>query len=186
MQDLMKQWDVGDSIDLSILQCSLCDGKPDSHAHLFFKCKFSMQVWDLIMDLAGMQNVALKLDDIIEWLLLIAHKNSIKSIVARLVFAVATYFIWQERNNQIHGKETRRVNQIRDTIVKVVRMKLMTICFKKNLNVTLLLMLTNNGRVDGSGSNPGGGFENPGGGRETRGDGDRLEGPSGQLSFVDT
>ncbi|GKE03123.1 hypothetical protein Tco_1391106 [Tanacetum coccineum] len=38
-------------------------------------------------------------------------------------------------------------------------------------------MLTNNGWVDGSGLNLGGGFGNPRGGRETRGDGDGLEGP---------
>ncbi|GKC42731.1 hypothetical protein Tco_1060453 [Tanacetum coccineum] len=44
-------------------------------------------------------------------------------------------------------------------------------------------MLTNNGWVDGSGSNPGGGFGNPRGGRETRGGGDGLEGPCGQLSI---
>ncbi|GJS85274.1 hypothetical protein Tco_0751815 [Tanacetum coccineum] len=40
--------------------------------------------------------------------------------------------------------------------------------------------------VDGSGSNPGGGFGNMRGGRETRGGGDGLEGPGGQLSIVDT
>ncbi|GJX51823.1 hypothetical protein Tco_0278668 [Tanacetum coccineum] len=40
-------------------------------------------------------------------------------------------------------------------------------------------MLTNNGWVDGSGSNPGGGFRNPRGGRETCGGGDGLEGPVG-------
>nr|GEV10908.1 protein phosphatase 2C 70 [Tanacetum cinerariifolium] len=74
------------------------------------------RVWDsirprgmgLIKDLDGMQNVAPKLDDIIEWLLLIAHKNSIKSIVAWLAFAATTYFVWLERNNRIHGKEARR------------------------------------------------------------------------------
>nr|GEW51680.1 reverse transcriptase domain-containing protein [Tanacetum cinerariifolium] len=47
----------------------------------------------------------------------------------------------------------------------------------------LLLMLTNKGWVDGSGSNPGGRFGKPGGGRETRGGGDRLEAPDGQLSM---
>nr|GEY77200.1 hypothetical protein [Tanacetum cinerariifolium] len=48
----------------------------------------------------------------------------------------------------------------------------------------LLLMLTNNGLVDGNGSNLGGGFGKPGGGRETHGGGDRLEGPGGQLSMA--
>nr|GEU63321.1 hypothetical protein [Tanacetum cinerariifolium] len=47
----------------------------------------------------------------------------------------------------------------------------------------LLLMLTNHGWVDGSGSNPGGGFGKLGGSREIRGGGDRLEGPGGQLSM---
>ncbi|GJU18033.1 hypothetical protein Tco_1145999 [Tanacetum coccineum] len=44
-------------------------------------------------------------------------------------------------------------------------------------------MLTNNGWVDGSGSNSGGGFRNSGGGCETRDGGDGLEGPDGQLSI---
>ncbi|GKC53504.1 hypothetical protein Tco_1076249 [Tanacetum coccineum] len=37
-------------------------------------------------------------------------------------------------------------------------------------------MLTNNGWVDGNGSNVGGGFKKPGGGQVTRGGGDGLEG----------
>nr|GEX45376.1 hypothetical protein [Tanacetum cinerariifolium] len=49
----------------------------------------------------------------------------------------------------------------------------------------LMLMLLNNGWVDGSGSNSGGGFRNTGGGRETRGGGDGLEGLGGQLSIVE-
>ncbi|GKB86654.1 hypothetical protein Tco_0958926 [Tanacetum coccineum] len=53
--------------------------------------------------------------------------------------------------------------------------------------------VTKNGLVDGSGSNPGGGFGNPGsgfgnpgGGHETHGGGDGFEGPGGQLSIIDT
>ncbi|GJR21161.1 hypothetical protein Tco_0969688 [Tanacetum coccineum] len=44
-------------------------------------------------------------------------------------------------------------------------------------------MLTNNGWVDGNGSNPGGGFGKPGGGQETDGGGDRLEGLGGEKDF---
>nr|GEW07687.1 hypothetical protein [Tanacetum cinerariifolium] len=47
----------------------------------------------------------------------------------------------------------------------------------------LLLMLTNNGWVDGNGSNPSGRFRKPGGGQVTRGGEDGLEGPGGQLSM---
>ncbi|GKF00644.1 hypothetical protein Tco_0027567 [Tanacetum coccineum] len=45
-------------------------------------------------------------------------------------------------------------------------------------------MLTNNSWVDGSGSNPGGGFGKSGGGRETRSGGDGLEGPGGGATSV--
>ncbi|GJU85341.1 hypothetical protein Tco_0635634 [Tanacetum coccineum] len=46
-------------------------------------------------------------------------------------------------------------------------------------------MLTNNGWVDGSGSNPGGGFGKPGGGRG-RGFVEMIRwGPGGQVSFVE-
>lgn len=39
--DLMRQWNVGDSVDVSTLQCSLCKCQPDSHTLVFFDCKFS-------------------------------------------------------------------------------------------------------------------------------------------------
>ncbi|GKD79791.1 hypothetical protein Tco_1342412 [Tanacetum coccineum] len=45
-------------------------------------------------------------------------------------------------------------------------------------------MLTNNGWVDGRGSNLSGGFRKPGGDHETHGGGDGSEGPDGQLSIV--
>ncbi|GJY06658.1 hypothetical protein Tco_0373712 [Tanacetum coccineum] len=98
-------------------------------------------VWDLIKVLAGMQSVAPKLEDIVDCITLIAHKNSINSIVARLVLDASAYFIWQEHNNRLHGKEIRRLHQICDIIVEVVRMKLMTIRFKKLLNVTCVLQI---------------------------------------------
>ncbi|GKA81500.1 hypothetical protein Tco_0788192 [Tanacetum coccineum] len=46
-------------------------------------------VWDLIKVLAGMQSVAAKLEDIVALIMPIAHNNSIKSIVARLVLAAS-------------------------------------------------------------------------------------------------
>ncbi|GJR84410.1 hypothetical protein Tco_0155195 [Tanacetum coccineum] len=46
-------------------------------------------------------------------------------------------------------------------------------------------MLTNNGWVNDSGSNPGGRFEKLRDGRDTCGGGDGLGGPDSQLSIVD-
>lgn len=52
-----------------------------------------------------MQSVSPKWDDIIAWIQPFASRSSIKSVVARLVLAAFTYFIWQERNNRIRGKD---------------------------------------------------------------------------------
>ncbi|GKB96202.1 putative reverse transcriptase domain-containing protein [Tanacetum coccineum] len=54
-QDLLRQWDINRTNQ--IFQCSLCDGQPDSHEHLFFECVFSKQVWDSLKELAGLSNV---------------------------------------------------------------------------------------------------------------------------------
>ncbi|GJU57183.1 reverse transcriptase domain, reverse transcriptase zinc-binding domain protein [Tanacetum coccineum] len=43
-QDKLRQWDVGESVDLNLLRCPLCKAVPDSHEHLFFKCSFSSKV----------------------------------------------------------------------------------------------------------------------------------------------
>ncbi|GKE95401.1 reverse transcriptase domain, reverse transcriptase zinc-binding domain protein, partial [Tanacetum coccineum] len=36
-QDKLRQWDVGESVYLNLLQCPLCKDVPDSHEHLFFE-----------------------------------------------------------------------------------------------------------------------------------------------------
>nr|GEZ49489.1 hypothetical protein [Tanacetum cinerariifolium] len=135
---MMRQWDVGDLVDLSTLRCPLCNREPDSHSLLFFECGYSKQVWILIRELPGIQDLAPRMDNIVAMMEPIASQNSIKSIVARLVLAATTYFIWQEENNRIHGKEARRAAQLHVLITEMVRMKLMTIRFQKRANVALV------------------------------------------------
>ncbi|GKF39997.1 hypothetical protein Tco_0120058 [Tanacetum coccineum] len=45
----------------------------------------------------------------------------------------------------------------------------------------IVVNLTNSGWIDGSGTNPSGGFGKSRGGRETRGGGDGLKGPGGPI-----
>ena len=67
-------------------------------------------------------------------------KNSIESIVSRLVFAASTYFIWQERNNRIYSNESNLEEQVCGMILEVVRLKLTTIQFKKTPKVVRTLL----------------------------------------------
>ena len=81
-QDRMRQWHVGNEVDLALLRCPLCKGQQDSHEHLFFECPFSVQVWNLVMDVAGMRGISSKWSDIVAWLLPISKQNKVTTIVA--------------------------------------------------------------------------------------------------------
>ena len=134
-QDRMRQWHVVNEVDLALLRCPLCKGQQDSHEHLFFECLFSVQVWNLVMDMAGMRGISSKWSDIVAWLLPISRQNKVTTIVGRLLVAASSYFVWQERNNRIHGKCGRQPDEVAKSIVDTVRLKLATIRFKKNARV---------------------------------------------------
>ncbi|GKD97992.1 putative reverse transcriptase domain-containing protein [Tanacetum coccineum] len=138
-QDKMRPWDVGPDIDPSLMKCSLCDSLMDSHEHLFFECSFSSKVWLLIRHLAGMESVAPILEDIITWFLPIATKHSFNSIVGKLLFGAAAYYIWIERNNRLFKKSRRSPEEIRDLVVVTVRLKLVKLRFKNKPRVVHML-----------------------------------------------
>ncbi|GJT05595.1 putative RNA-directed DNA polymerase, eukaryota, reverse transcriptase zinc-binding domain protein [Tanacetum coccineum] len=137
-QDKVQQWDIGNN-DLNLLCCPLCKTQADSHAHLFFECSFSQQVWSLILHLAGIENVPPILHDIVMHLLPLSHKKTTRSIVGRLILAVAAYHVWIERNNQLFKNAKRTPEEIRDMIMVTVRLKLITLRFKNTLSVSRFL-----------------------------------------------
>ena len=134
-QDLLRQWDVSPSTNLNLIQCPLCDSQPDSHNHLFFDCSYSSQVWFGVVSRAGMDIASCSLDTIVSWLIPIAEKRSVLSIVAKLVLAASTYFIWQERNSRLFMHKKRSQDQLVDVIFTTVRLKLCTFKFKKTRRV---------------------------------------------------
>ena len=133
--DRMRQWHVGNDVYLATLRCSLCKTQPDSHEHLFFECPFSLQVWNLVMGEARMTGISPKWSDIVAWLLPISKQNKVATIVGRLILAASSYFVWQERNNRIHGNGTRNPDVVARVILDMVRLKLASIHFKKKVCV---------------------------------------------------
>ncbi|GKD41941.1 hypothetical protein Tco_1266586, partial [Tanacetum coccineum] len=71
--------------------------------------------------LAGMESVAPILEDIITWFLPIATKHSFNSIVGKLLFGAAAYYIWIERNNRLFKKSRRSPEEIRDLVVVTLK-----------------------------------------------------------------
>nr|XP_043638022.1 uncharacterized protein LOC122609026 [Erigeron canadensis] len=135
-QDIMAHWDVNRSLSLC---CSLCELQPDSHNRLFFECPFSSQVWNSVKSRAELNNVAPDWMSIVAAILPIASKSSVQSVVAKLVLAASTYFIWDERNARLFRQQKRTRDQLIGAIVETVRLKLLTCRFKRTRRVERFL-----------------------------------------------
>ncbi|GJU00644.1 retrovirus-related pol polyprotein from transposon TNT 1-94 [Tanacetum coccineum] len=88
------------------LLCSLCK-EPDSHNHLFFKCKFANMVWKKMNDKMKMSKQYNNLNDVVNELVACPFKNNIWKMLNRIVVASNVYHLWQERNKRIFQQESR-------------------------------------------------------------------------------
>ena len=61
--------------------------------------------------------------------------NKIWSVIQRLVFGAAIYFLWQERNFRCYQQKEREVEFLFDHIVETVRMKIRGFTLKHTLDV---------------------------------------------------
>ncbi|GJV83921.1 putative RNA-directed DNA polymerase, eukaryota, reverse transcriptase zinc-binding domain protein [Tanacetum coccineum] len=126
-QDQLRPWDATGVI---FVVCPLCETQPDSHDHLFFECVYSQQVWHGLKALAGLPNSSDAMDEVVSDILPFATRRTSKSIIAKLVVAATSYFIWQERNGRLFKNSKRTVNQVVECIMHTVRLKLLSCRFK--------------------------------------------------------
>ncbi|GKE33425.1 hypothetical protein Tco_1452747, partial [Tanacetum coccineum] len=101
------------------------------------------KVWFKVKRLAGLSNSMPSIDSIIHDIIPFAKRKSSRSIIAKLVVAATTYFIWQERNNRMFKKSKRSVEQVADCIINVVRFKLLSCKWKKSKAVCDIIGLWN-------------------------------------------
>ncbi|GJR59309.1 hypothetical protein Tco_1501471 [Tanacetum coccineum] len=112
---------------------------------------FSVQtVWntirprcDKVKRFAGLSNSMPSIDSIIHDIIPFAKRKSSRSIIAKLVVAATTYFIWQEHNNRMFKKSKRSVEQVADCIINVVWLKLLSCKWKKSKAVCDFIGLRN-------------------------------------------
>ncbi|GKE12633.1 hypothetical protein Tco_1416184, partial [Tanacetum coccineum] len=105
----LRQWDVGNDVDLTMLRRPLCKTQPDTHEHLFFECSYSIKIWTRVLKAADLLNIFPIWDDIMDWMI--------------------------PRNNRIHGKGDRNQDNVTSSVIDTTRLKLASIRFKKNARV---------------------------------------------------
>ncbi|GJU34638.1 uncharacterized protein Tco_1182992 [Tanacetum coccineum] len=86
------------------------------------KTQDNLRQWDvtpstnLNLTRAQLLYMPCSLDQIIYWLTPIAKKKPAQGVIAKLVFAASTYFIWQERNGRLFKNKKRSTEQIAEVI----------------------------------------------------------------------
>ncbi|XP_071714240.1 uncharacterized protein [Rutidosis leptorrhynchoides] len=130
-QDKLKSWEIHNGMQLI---CPLCKFCSDTHDHLFFECMYSSQVWRKITALTWLPQLS-NWRAVCNCLSTAASRNTSTSVVAKLVFGAAVYFIWQERNNRLFKNSHRSEVKLFDDIYNTVRLKLMSIRFKSSAKV---------------------------------------------------
>ncbi|GJW85217.1 hypothetical protein Tco_0158362 [Tanacetum coccineum] len=121
-----------------LLDPVVMSAQQDSHAHLFFECAYSSQVWKLVRPLTDMESVQPILHDIISYIQPMAHKRTVRRIFGKLILAVATYFVWLERNNRLFKKTKRTPKELKDVIMITVRLKLLSFLFKNSVKLAAI------------------------------------------------
>ncbi|GJX59585.1 RNA-directed DNA polymerase, eukaryota, reverse transcriptase zinc-binding domain protein [Tanacetum coccineum] len=116
------------------LTCLLYGVDNESHNHLFFSCAYSKRLWERLKPMANMDNVSNVWPSVISSISNILV-NKIWSVIQRLVFGAAIYFLWQERNFRIFQKKERCVDTLFDHIVNIIRYKLKGLSLKQTDDV---------------------------------------------------
>ncbi|GJR49610.1 hypothetical protein Tco_1400131 [Tanacetum coccineum] len=88
--------------------------------------------------LAEMEDVQPTLHGTISYLQPIANKTTVKSIAGRILLSASSYFMWIEFNNHLFKKARRSPKEVRDIIMVMVCLKLVSFRFKYT-NVECLL-----------------------------------------------
>ncbi|GJS46061.1 reverse transcriptase domain, reverse transcriptase zinc-binding domain protein [Tanacetum coccineum] len=80
---------------------------------------------------------------IVDLLIPFAKRRSARSVVAKLVVAACSYYIWQERNLRLFMNQKRSHSQVTDCIKSSIRLKLLSCTFKKSKDALLFKRLWN-------------------------------------------
>ncbi|XP_071694636.1 uncharacterized protein [Rutidosis leptorrhynchoides] len=105
------------------------------------KTQDKFKVWEIRQGQAlhlapGLQNL--------EWSLVVMDitglsvKKSASVLVAKLLFAAAVYFIWQERNARLFNSKRRSAKELFRVIYAYVRLKLLSVRFKESHQINFL------------------------------------------------
>ncbi|GJS50259.1 RNA-directed DNA polymerase, eukaryota, reverse transcriptase zinc-binding domain protein [Tanacetum coccineum] len=128
--DRISRWFNGDN-----MVCPFCKSCKDSHSHLFFRCGFAQGVWNKLKNMYRLDDLSFVWAEIVSGIAIRKANNTLWSIIQRLVFGAAIYFIWQECNFRLFWCVERSADKVFDIIVDTVRLRLLGLKIKRSPEV---------------------------------------------------
>lgn len=127
-QDRIAIWKPND-----VMRCVFCKLNQDSHEHLFFKCKYTENVWNEMQKLID-KKFSFNWHRIIDEFSQLKANRSICSVLRRLVLGATVYFIWQKRNTRIFKSNERTEDVLIQNIMDSIKWRIMSFVVKDNEN----------------------------------------------------
>ncbi|PWA90162.1 Phytosulfokine [Artemisia annua] len=88
-------------------------------------CHFARRLWERLKIMAKLNLVSNCWPQLISSIVNIPAKNSIWSVIQRLVWGAAVYYIWQERNVRLFGGYSRNEDELFKIISDAIRLRIM-------------------------------------------------------------
>ena len=115
--------------------CQLCNREEETHDHLFFQCTYAKAVWNTLSTHSTIQWPTVQWLQLLQWASSTLRGNgNINSIIAKLILAVAIYYLWYERNNRTFKHIHKTAQELSAEIIHLIRTHLMHSDVRKFVN----------------------------------------------------
>ncbi|PWA37105.1 RNA-directed DNA polymerase, eukaryota, Reverse transcriptase zinc-binding domain protein [Artemisia annua] len=137
-QDCLNKIEIEDICRSGANRCSLCTSDSEDLVHMFFKCPFSIEIWNKVKFKADIRSYSNNWQDIVKEINDAGNGNNINSVIRRLMFAACVYNIWNERNGRIFKDVKRNSDEVFKSIEETVKKRILGLIVRESKAVRLM------------------------------------------------
>ncbi|XP_031121028.1 uncharacterized protein LOC116024277 [Ipomoea triloba] len=100
--------------------CSMCVGDKETAQHLFFKCPFSLQVWNQVRMHFGFHKCTNAIKSSIKWINRLHGGARLRSKAITIALICTIYHLWRNRNRVHHDEDRLPIDGLVKNIAKDV------------------------------------------------------------------
>ncbi|XP_021837093.2 uncharacterized protein [Spinacia oleracea] len=99
-KDRLIKWNVH-----VVSTCGLCNQQDEDLSRLFFSCKYSTEVWEIVLQNLGIQRCILQWQKEVSWEVKKSRSSRKSDVSCAMEFIETVYGIWLQRNSQIFSSK---------------------------------------------------------------------------------